>query len=134
MSANPIDFFTTHAGLKDTAVVEGGVRPERRKRARTLVHWPVLLMQSHGADSIETVTQNLSSTGFYCFSPATLTPGDSLLCRLKVPAHDPNCEEDALALECKVVVIRAEAASDGFFGIACRIEDYRLITAAARTP
>src|SRR5215469_16970372 len=134
MSANPIDFFTTHAGLKDAAVVEGGVRPDRRRRARTQVHWPVLLLPGRGADAIETVTENLSSTGFYCFSTAPLTPGDPLLCRLKVPAYDPNGEEGALALECRVMVMRAEAAPDGFFGIAFRIEDYRLITAATRTP
>jgi hypothetical protein len=134
MSANPIDLFTAHGGLRDSAVVEGAFHPERRRRARTQVHWPVVLLPGRGADAIETVTQNLSSTGFYCFSPAPLTPGDPVLCRMKVPAYDPNGEEDALALECRVMVMRAEAAADGFFGIACRIEDYRLITAATRTP
>lgn len=107
--------------------MEAGSRQERRKRMRTLVHWPVLLLRDRGAEAIDTVTQNLSSGGFYCLSPLALTPGESILCALRVPAHDPNGGNRALALECKVSVLRAEAASDGFFGIACRIEDYRLI-------
>jgi hypothetical protein len=89
-------------------------------------------LPGRGADAIETVTQNLSSTGFYCFSAVPLTPGDPLLCRLKVPAYGPNGEENTLALECRVVVMRAEAATDGVFGVACRIEDYRLITGTTR--
>lgn len=96
-------------------------------RARTQVHWPVLLLPDRTAHAIETVTQNLSSGGFYCFSPTALTPGESLLCTLRLPAYDPIDEQHALALECRVRVMRAEAAAEGFFGIACRIEDYRLM-------
>ncbi len=73
------------------------------------------------------MTQNLSSTGFYCLSPSPLMPGDYVVCTLKLPAHDPKGEERILALECRVRIMRAEAATDGLFGIACRIEDYRLI-------
>jgi PilZ domain len=133
MSANPIDVLTARANARDTAVLDASFRPERRRRARTQVHWPVLLLQARGADAIETVTQNLSSTGFYCFSPSPLIPGASLLCTLKLPAYDPQSEHHTLMLECRVMVVRAEAATDGFFGIACRIEDYRLLTADVRS-
>jgi len=127
MSANPLDIFSAHAGARELAAIESTFRPERRKWARTHVHWPVLLLRNHGADGIDTVTQNLSSNGFYCLSPEPLKPGESLMCTLKLPAHDPKGEERTLALECTVMVMRAEAASEGFFGIACRIDDYHLI-------
>lgn len=131
MSANPIDAFTAHAGARETAIAESAFRPERRSRARTHVHWPVLLLPDQG-EAIETVTHNLSSSGFYCFAHSPLTPGGCLVCTLKVPAYDPRDEERTLTLECRVHVLRVEAAADGFFGIACRIEDYRLIKAGPR--
>ena len=109
------------------AVIESSFRPERRTRSRIGVHWSVLLLPGGGAKGIETVTQNLSSNGFYCFSPSPLKPGDCLLCTMKLPSYDPNREEPFLTLECSVRVMRAEVATDGLFGIACRIHDYRLI-------
>lgn len=125
MSANPLDVFAATAGARELGL-ESSFRPERRRRARTHVHWPVLLLRNHGSAAIDTVTQNLSSNGFYCFSPEPLKPGESLLCTLKLPAHDPKGEELTLGLECTVVVMRAEAVSDSAYGIACRIEDYHL--------
>ncbi len=101
-------------------------RQDRRRRARTNIHWPVLILQDHGSNTIDTVTQNLSSSGFYCLSMVPVPPGEVLRCSLRVPAHDPKGEERALALECTVRVMRSEATPDGLFGIACRIEDYHL--------
>jgi hypothetical protein len=75
---------------------------------------------------IETMTQNLSSSGFYFFCPIALTPGEQVRCELRVPAHGSKSHEPALALECDAVVVRSEATSEGFFGVACRIDDYRL--------
>jgi hypothetical protein len=132
MSANPLDVLTAHVGTRELAAIESTFRPERRKRARTQVHWPVLLLRNHGAEAIETVTQNLSSNGFYCLSPEPLKPGESLLCTLKLPAFDPRGEERTLALQCTVVVMRAESSADGYFGLACRIEDYHLVRSAMR--
>jgi len=132
MSANPLDVLTAHAGARELAAIENSFRPERRRRARTQVHWPLMLLRDHGSDAIETSTQNLSSNGFYCFTPEPLKPGESLLCTLRLPAHDPKGEERSLSLECTVMVVRAEAAADGHFGIACRIEDYHLVRSGVR--
>jgi hypothetical protein len=133
MSANPLDVLSAHPGLRGPAAVERGFRPERRKRARTHLHWPLLLFRGQNANAIESLTVNLSSNGFYCMSPTPFMPGESLVCALKVPAYDPTGEEKTLALECKVQVVRAEPAGEaGFFGIACRIEDYHLLIAGAR--
>ena len=93
-----------------------------------MVHWPVLFFRDHAADAVESVTRNLSSGGFYCLSRLPFACGEPLICALKVPAHDPMGTERILALECRVRVVRCEpAAAEGFFGIACRIEDYRAI-------
>ena len=126
MSANMLDLSRAQTSCAEIAALDGDLRPERRERARTKVHWPVLLLRRDAPYAIETVTQNLSSKGFYCCTAESLTPGQLLFCKLKVPAYDPNGNGRALTLECTVVVMRAEARADGLFGIACRIEDYHL--------
>lgn len=133
MSANPIDLFTARTSATETAIIESAFRPERRRRPRTQVHWPVLLVPHRGEGAIETVTQNLSSSGFYCVSSCSFAPGESLLCTLQVPVFDPKSEELTLALECRIAVLRTESIADGFYGIACRIDDYRLLTGGLRT-
>lgn len=120
MSAKLVDIFTVHPRGRE-------YRPERRRRARTHVHWPVLLLWDHGFNAIDTVTQNLSSSGFYCFSSTPVAPGAVLRCSLKVPAYDPKGEQRTVTLECRVQVMRSEATLDGAYGIACRIEDYHLL-------
>ena len=127
MSANFVDIFTAHASAKDRPVLDGAShKTERRSRARTQVHWPVLLLRNAGGKAIETVTQNLSSSGFYCFSSTGLTPGERLFCTLRVPAHDPDNDGSSVSLECNAVVMRSEVAASGEFGVAFRIEDYHL--------
>jgi hypothetical protein len=129
MSAHTLDVFTALTGARETATAENGFHPERRRRARTNVHWRVLL-RFRSRETVDTVTENLSSSGFYCLCPKPLEPGESILSVLLVPAHDPNGDERTLALECTVRIMRAETARDGLFGIACRIEDYHLVTDA----
>jgi hypothetical protein len=103
-------------------------RQERRKRPRTLVHWPVVLFRDHGDEIIETTTQNLSSCGFYCLLGAALAAGECLFCRLHVPLPEAARRRSFGILECRVRVTRAEPAlAEGMFGIACRIEDYRFV-------
>ena len=102
--------------------------PERRKRPRTLVHWPVFLFPDNGGEAIETTTQNLSSCGFYCLLGSSLAAGEFLFCRLHVSLPEAPRRKSFGVLECRVRVTRAESAlPDGLFGIACRIEDYRFI-------
>jgi hypothetical protein len=127
MSANFVDIFTAHSSAKDRPALDGAShKTERRARARTQVHWPVLLLRDCGGKAIETVTQNLSSSGFYCLSSAGLAPGERLFCTLRVPAHDPDNDGSAVSLECSAVVMRSEVTVGGEFGVAFRIEDYHL--------
>ncbi len=73
---------------------------------------------------METITQDLSSRGFYCLSKKQFAVGDLLRCTLRIPTNDPGGRESHL--ECRVLVVRVEEnAADGQYGIACRTEDYR---------
>jgi hypothetical protein len=132
MSANLLEMFTAYAGARELPAIETAFRPERRRRARTQVHWPVVLLRERGT-AVETTTQNLSSSGFYCLVTVPLTPGESFACALRFPAHDPKDDGRGLTLQCTVQVMRVEATSEGVFGVACRIEDYHLVSGIART-
>jgi hypothetical protein len=113
--------------LSDALKPQGVHGPERRQRQRTLVHWPVVFLRHQVGDAVETTTQNLSSCGFYCLLRAPLPAGELLFCTLRVPSHESSSQKSIRALECRVRVTRAEPAHEGFFGIACQIEDYRVI-------
>jgi hypothetical protein len=109
-----------------TGTFNNAIRPERRRRTRVAVHWRALL-QNGGGETIDTITQNISSSGLYCLSPRPLTPGNYLIVRVLVPTHDPNGEDQMLTLECKVTIVRCESAANGLFGIACFVQEYHLI-------
>lgn len=127
MSDSFVNIFIGHSSSNDKPSREqASPKTERRARTRTQVHWPVLLLRDCDGKAIETVTQNLSSSGFYCLASAGLTPGERLFCTLRVPAHDPSNDGSAVSLECSAVVMRSELTPSGAFGIALRIEDYHL--------
>jgi len=99
---------------------------ERRRRVRARVRWTVLFRQRHG-EALESVTENLSSQGFYCLSQTPIASGEVLPCWLTIPTYDPSAEQATVILECRVRVLRSEAGSSaGLYGLACRIEDYHL--------
>ena len=126
MSANPLEVFIAYPGAPNAPQVATAYPSERRKRTRTRVHWQVLLFRSNAAEAITSTTLNLSSGGFYCITAVPFVPGEALTCELKVPSHDPNGKHLERNLECRVKVVRVqpEAADNGRFGVACRIEDY----------
>jgi hypothetical protein len=103
-------------------------RSDRRKRPRSRVHWPIRFFGVEFGHTVETVTENLSSSGFQCFSPVPLIPGELMICVLRVPSHQTPHNRQASSLECKVRVLRVEPAEGReSFGVACQIEDYRFI-------
>ena len=107
--------------------------PERRKRARFHVHWPVCFFGADVGRTVETITENLSSSGFHCFSPVQFIAGDLLICVLGVPSQQTINHGRALSLECKVRVRRVEpAAGRQSYSVACEIEDYRYIESNER--
>src|SRR5580698_5034487 len=107
-------------------------RPERRRRSRSHVHWQVCFFAGNVGRIIETTTENLSSSGFHCFSPVPLIAGDLVTCRLHVPSCQPSNSGRGSSLECKVRVVRVEPASERqSYGVACEIEEYRLLNVTA---
>jgi hypothetical protein len=132
MSANPLERPAVYGGPVKPAVLDP-LSSERRKRTRNNLHWSVLLFRNHAGDAVEALTRDLSSGGFYCVTGVAFTPGERLICTLKIPTHDPNGKHLEQKLECKVRVVRVEAqGAEGKFGLACQIEDYRFIQFAAQ--
>ena len=126
MSTELFGLLSTYTLPKNTDPRGAGFQLERRKRVRTRVHWRVLFFREGAAEAVESLTQNLSSSGFYCLSKAPFACGDPLICVLEVPTHDPPGSGRTLDLDCRVRVVRSESVGqDGTFGIACLIEDYR---------
>jgi len=136
MSANPLEIFSAYGALNHPAEVERPVAVERRKRPRTRLHWPVVLFRSHVGNAIESETRDLSSNGFYCLANVAFTPGESLICNIKLPTHDPKGKHLERHLECRVRVVRVEVQdASAMFGVACLIEDYHFarVTESAKT-
>ena len=125
MSANHLELGSASAVVAKPAAA-ANFRAERRKRIRTTVHWPILLFRDAASGALETITRDLSSNGFYCLSGTPIPCGEHLWCELRVPTHHPFRFGNALALRCRVQVVRSEIAGEGVYGIACRIEDYHL--------
>jgi hypothetical protein len=91
----------------------------------------MIVLSPEDGPEIETVTQNLSSAGFYCLSPARLTPGQTITCTLRVPTYDLTSQAPYIPVVCRAHVIRVQLDVEGSFGIACRISDYHLLRAGA---
>jgi len=134
MRANPLEVIPgfpeangSTNGFREAANHGPAERAERRTRVRTKLHWPVLFFPRGTAEAVGSITQNLSSSGFYCHSRIPITPGESLHCVLTIPSHDPSGHEKARLLECRVRVTRVEPGlTEDTFGIACQIQDYHL--------
>jgi hypothetical protein len=96
---------------------------------RSRVHWPVLLFRNEGDGTVETTTQDLSSSGFYCLSKKPFAIGEMLTCALQVPNDHAGGKERRL--ECRVLVVRVDSPINGQYGIACRTQDYHFAGADA---
>ena len=124
LMAAPLELFSTCAGMEKSVALDADGQ-ERRKRLRTQVHWTILLFRENTSKAVTTITQNLSSSGFYCLSRSAFALGEQLFCSIEVPTHDPLGRERSLPLECRARVVRVEPeAGNTRFGIACQIEDY----------
>ena len=100
---------------------------DRRKRMRFPLHWRVRLFRQPGRPSVESITKDLSSEGFYCITSERFKPGERLQCMIVIPGGGSFGLESPIALECHVTVLRMEQRHSGF-GLGCHIEDYSLVT------
>src|SRR4051794_37975293 len=100
MSGEIFDRAAASQGAAAIAHIQPRTSADRRKRARTRLHWPVLMFRhKHGSNAVESTTRDLSSGGFYCLTDVPLTEGEDLVCSIKVPTHDPQGKHLECALE-----------------------------------
>jgi hypothetical protein len=128
MPGDCLEVVSTSNCIASGIGANAGVVHERRMRVRTRLHWPVLLFRAiPGSDAIDSVTKDLSSSGFFCLTRVQLAEGEKLVCSIKIPTHDPHGKHLERTLECRIQVLRVvlQDARD-VFGVACRIEDYNL--------
>ena len=105
---------------------------DRRRRVRTPLHVPVIFFASEHRDALETKTENLSSSGFYCISPVPFPVDEVTSCYLKIPLYQPNRTEQMLALKCRVRIMRVELLGEVGYGVGCQIEDYCFLKAVEK--
>jgi hypothetical protein len=110
------------------AMTECTVMDERRKSLRVPVRWTLYLVCKGGTHTYRSETKNLSRAGFYCVLNEPLTAGEHIDCDIVIPRHT-LASDDVISLRCRAQVIRVEkvACDEEEYGLACRIEDYRLI-------
>jgi hypothetical protein len=99
---------------------------DRRRRTRLKLSWAVLLRMRTGSQPIEGWTKDVSSDGFYCFAPEPLDIDVDASFTISVPVFDAERRRDMFRLDGKARVVRVEPLGNGLYGIACRIEDYRV--------
>jgi PilZ domain-containing protein len=103
---------------------DGGQSMERRRRFRCSVHWGVSLSgQDH--QTVRSVTENLSSAGFFCYCTVPFQVGEPLDCLIEMATPGLGDRSNSLRLRCQATVVRVEPdETSGKYGIACQIEDY----------
>ena len=103
-----------------------GKNPDRRRRARSQVHWQVHFSGIHPIGSEFTTTENLSSEGFCCLAPVSFTPGEIRPCLLRLPSPESNHSNRVFSLDCTARVIWVKPAEEsGNYLIGWEIVDYR---------
>ncbi len=82
-------------------------------------------------EPIESRTTNVSSDGFYCFVQERFAVGDRIRCTMIVPTFDAEHPSGVICLECDAKVLRLDQVGAGKCGMACRIEDYKVVSRLA---
>lgn len=95
---------------------------ERRRRTRAALHWTVYLKRPAQEEDVRAETRDLSSEGFFCFSPRPFAAGETIGCTIVLTP--PTEAGGARMLSGRATVLRVEPAGPHLFGIACRLEDY----------
>lgn len=100
---------------------------QKRERERIQVRWPVMLVPSDGATIVITATENLSSSGFYCFSQQAFMPGEEIEARIEIPLRSTGNQQKSFLI-CRVRVVRVEAALTQGYGLGCHIQAYNVLS------
>lgn len=115
-------------------IIDGGYTPDtdRRRRVRLPLSWTIYLLRSSDTHPLESKTKNISSEGFYCSVQEPFVIGECILCTMFVPAFDAEHPNEFMFLECQATVVRVDAIGPENYGMACHIENYKLVTRPRR--
>ena len=123
------DRSSTGAGLFDRTGRQ--VIAERRRNPRAPLHWTVYLAFKGSGHPLRSITRDINKDGFYCSLNQPVRTGERIECDIVVPTHGSRDPSDVAYLRCCAQAVRVEKIGDSTeFGLACRIEDYRLIHVA----
>jgi len=105
-----------------------GVAPDRRRRPRLRLAYPIRLHQSGEEVRVEAKTEDLSCEGFFCISDRVFSPHDRLECELIIPSDKPGqLGEQNMVLRFRAEVVRVvPQGAGGAFGVACQFADYTI--------
>ena len=95
---------------------------DRRSYRRLALRWP-LRLSGRTLGSVETWTENLSASGFYCVLETPPTLGEKIECDLNIP--NSGYQRTVGAILCEAEVIRIDVRGMPGFGVACKIVDFR---------
>lgn len=102
-----------------------GEAPDRRRRPRLMLTYPVRLFRVGYQSRVETKTENISCEGFFCVTESLFSPREKLECELMLTSETDRLVDEAIIIRCHAEVVRVERLDqDSTFGLACRIADY----------
>lgn len=100
--------------------------PDRRKRSRLRLSYPLQLSRLGTECRIDTKTENLSCKGFFCLSGSAFSIGEILDCELRIPSSGADVVGVGdVILRCRAEVVRVEKQPDGaVLGLGCHLLAY----------
>jgi hypothetical protein len=103
--------------------VSTGDLPDRRRRSRLKLAYPVRMRRAGSPLTMEAKTENISSDGFFCLTRQALSLRETLQCEIVIPrAQATDADERDVVLRCRVEVVRVVYRPDELaFGVACRL-------------
>ena len=102
---------------------------EHRNRPRTNLRAVLFLLSANGLELVETQTENVSMSGFFCYSKHLFAPGEQIRFLMKLsagrelPAAIPMCLEG-----CAEVIRVTVGGSSAPFALGCHVESYRVLS------
>src|SRR5271165_1691075 len=102
--------------------------PDRRRRRRLRLAYPLRLYRSGEVSRTETKTEDISCEGFFCVTDRRFSPFETLECELLIPVLEAGLPtEHDIILRCQAEVVRVvQGVDEAAFGIACRLSDYTI--------
>lgn len=109
-------------------IMLAGEAPDRRRRSRLRLAYPLRLYRLGEASRTETKTEDISCEGFFCVTDRRFSPSETLECELVIPGEEPGqAPEQDIILRCRADVVRVVPNADKTaFGVACRLADYTI--------